>query len=58
MVLKSCSGHLCQFREAVRNKAKDQAAVLCKDINERIRNATIRVYKLWGSEAVVLVDLP
>lgn len=55
MVLKSCSGHIYQFREAARNKAKDQAVVLSKDILERLRNATIRVYKLWGVENLVIV---
>ncbi len=55
MVLKSCSGHIYQYREAARNKAKDQAIALSKDILERIRNATLRVYKLWGVENLVLV---
>lgn len=55
MVLKSCSGHIFQFREAAKNKAKDQAITLSKDIIERIRNATIRVYKLWGVENLVIV---
>lgn len=57
MVLKSCSGHVFQFREAVRTKGKDLALTLSKEIMERLRNATIRVYKIWGLESIVLVNL-
>ena len=56
-VLKSCSGHIYKFREASASKAVDQATTLIKDIMERVKNATIRIYKMWASEAVLLVDL-
>ena len=70
-VLKSISGHLCQVREAqmagdahlcqvreaIKNRSKDQVLNLSKDIMDRIRNATIRVYKMWGTENFILPGL-
>ena len=55
-ILKSCSGHLYKFREASKAKANDQAATLIKDMMERIKNATVRIYKMWGTEAIILVE--
>ena len=54
-VLKSCSGHLYKFREAAKAKATDQATVLLKEIMERVKNATLRMFKMWGTEALILV---
>lgn len=54
-VLKSCSGHLYKFREAARSKANDQATALIKEIKERIKNAALRIYKMWGTENLILV---
>lgn len=56
-LLKSASGHIFQLREAVKNKNKEQATNLVKEIKERIRIGTMRVYKLWGSENLVLPGL-
>lgn len=56
-ILKSCSGHAYKFREASKCKAKDQAMTLAKEIMERIKNATIRIYKMWNCEAILLVEL-
>lgn len=55
-ILKSCSGHVYKFREASKSKAKDQALTMAKDIMDRIKNATIRIYKMWSTEAVLLVS--
>lgn len=55
-ILKSLSGHVFQFREALKNKARDQAVAASKDILERLRNSTIRIYKLWGSETLIMVS--
>jgi hypothetical protein len=41
----------------VRAKNKEQATVLIKEIKERVRIGTMRVYKLWGSESLVLPGL-
>lgn len=57
-VLKSCSGHLYKFREAAKSKAGDQATVLLKEIMERVKNATLRIFKMWGTEALILVRFP
>ena len=54
-IMKSCSGHLYKFREAAKSKATDQAGALIKEMMERIKNATVRIYKMWGTEAVILV---
>ena len=56
-ILKSCSGHLYKFREAAKAKANDQATTLIKEMMERIKNATIRIYKMWGTEAIILVGI-
>ena len=56
-ILKSCSGHAYKFREASKSKAKDQAMVMAKEMMERIKNATIRIYKMWSCEAILLVDI-
>lgn len=54
-ILKSCSGHLYKYREAARAKSTDQGLVLIKEMMERLKNALIRIYKMWGNEAVILV---
>ena len=54
-VLKSCGGHICQLREEMRLKNKERCVLLIKDIVDRLRNATIRLYKLKESEMIVLV---
>lgn len=56
-ILKSCSGHLYKFREAAKSKATDQATTLIKEMMERIKNATIRIYKMWGTEGIILVEV-
>ncbi len=57
MLLKSASGHIFQLREAAKTKNKEQTVTLVKEIKERIRLGTMRVYKLWGSENLVLPGL-
>jgi hypothetical protein len=56
-LLKSASGHIFQLREAAQNKNKEQVTNLVKEIKERIRIGTMRVYKLWGSENLLLPGL-
>lgn len=56
-LLKTCSGHIHQLREAVKNHSKDQAGTLIKEIKERLKAAIIRIYKLWASEALILPGL-
>lgn len=56
-MLKSASGHILQFREALVNKAKDRAGLLMKEIYERLQSATVRIYKLWASEKLILPGL-
>ncbi len=55
-ILKSCSGHVYKFREAARAKSTDQGLALIKEMMERLKNALVRIYKMWGTEAVILVD--
>jgi hypothetical protein len=56
-LLKSASGHVFQVREAVKSKNKEQALNLLKEVKERVRLGTMRVFKLWGLETVVLPGL-
>jgi hypothetical protein len=56
-ILKSCSGHLYKFREAAKDKSKDESLTLSKEIMERIKNSTLRIYKMWSMEAILLVSL-
>ena len=56
-ILKSCSGHLYKYREAARAKSTDQGLALIKEMMERLKNALIRIYKMWGTEAIILVGL-
>ena len=56
-VLKSVSGHVHQVRGHIKSRSKDQTVNLCKEIMDRVRNATIRVYKMWGLESTILPGL-
>lgn len=55
--LKSTSGHVHQFRDALAAGKKDVAKGLGNDVNERITNAAIRIYKLAAVESILLVGL-
>jgi hypothetical protein len=54
-MLKSSSGHLCAIRTEMKNKNKDNSLQLIKEITERLRFATVRLYKLAAADQLLLV---
>jgi len=54
-MLKSSSGHFFAIRTEMKNKNKDNTLQLIKEITERLRFATVRLYKLAASDQLLLV---